>query len=164
MCVCTSISHKKPISTLQAPILMMGINYTARSDLQFLRRNVQNGLCSTSPLLLLIHVLFYIHFLPSHTPSLSCRAVDKHVVFCFIWSKLDGCSTKLDEAERNPKAWYQTSDLSIRHRSGRGSSNSRVRRPNRPQTSVRGSPPHPLLLQNKPQYVFAVGEIRVDSV
>lgn len=94
------------------------------------------------------------------TPA-SRRAVDDRAVCCcFIWSKWDGCSSKLEEAQRNPKAWYQTSDLALRHRGGRRSGDSRVRRPNRPQTSLRVSPPHPLLLQNKPEYMFTVAEIR----
>lgn len=155
VCVCASISHTKPISTLPAPFLMTGISSTARSDLQFLHRNVQNGLCSTSFLLPPPPRLFFFSILflspltnpPPPTSSPSHRAVDdRDVCCCFICSNVDGCAFKLEEAERNPKAWYPTSDLARRHHGGRSSGDSKARRPNWPQISGRVSPLQPLLL------------------
>lgn len=158
MCVCVfpfhTHTHTKPISTLPAAVLMTGINNTARSDLQFLRGNVQNGLCSTS--LLPPPPRHFILFLsPLTNPPSSPSASSRSAVETFVLSghKRDGCTSKLEAAERIPRAWYQTSDLAPRHRGGRSSGDSsRARRPNLSESIATSS-------TNAAKYTFTLAEI-----
>lgn len=64
---------------------MTGINNATRSDLQFLRRNVQNGLGATT--LLPLVSFFSIPFLsPLTNPPRRRATEDCDVCYRFIWS------------------------------------------------------------------------------